>query len=108
MSPKVITLQPAGIFDGTKADDFRQQINAALESDADLILLDCQHLNFIDSSGLGVLVVALKAVRAAGRQLFLCSINHQIKTLFELTDTYQLFDIYEDRTAFETMLSEQS
>ena len=101
MTPKVTTLQPTGIFDGTQADHFGQQIDAALESGAAMILVDCQSLNFVDSSGLGILVVALKTVRAANGQLFLCSINHQIEMLLDLTDTRQLFQIYDDRLAFE-------
>lgn len=101
MSPLVTTLQPTGTFDGTQAPEFRQQISDALEADAELILIDFQNVSFMDSSGLGLLVVALKTVRAADRQLFLCSINAQLEMLFDLTDTRQLFQIYPDRSAFE-------
>lgn len=55
----------------------------------------------MDSSGLGALVLALKSVRAAERQLALCSLNRQVKTLFQLTEIAQVFQIYEDRQQFE-------
>jgi anti-anti-sigma factor len=44
-----------------------------------MVLIDFQDVTFMDSSGLGALVLALKTVRAAGGKLFICSVNEQIK-----------------------------
>jgi anti-anti-sigma factor len=54
----------------------------------------------MDSSGLGALVLALKGVRAAGSKLFVCSINEQIKILFELTSMDRVFEIFENQEKF--------
>lgn len=101
MSSHVEVIQPTGIFDGTQAPRFRQEVETAIADGADVILVDLQTVSFMDSSGLGALVVALKAVRASGGRLFLCSVNQQIKTLFELTSMDQVFVIMADRTEFE-------
>jgi anti-anti-sigma regulatory factor len=40
-------------------------------------------------------------VRAAGSKLFICSINEQIKMLFELTSMDRVFEIFPTREDFE-------
>lgn len=106
MSPIVKVVQPSGILDGTKAGQFRQEISQLVESNVDIVLIDFQDVTFMDSSGLGALVLALKTVRAAGSKLFICSVNEQIKMLFELTSMDRVFEIFANREEFEnTVLS---
>lgn len=101
MSPVVKVVQPSGILDGTKAGHFRQEISSLMESNVDIVLIDFQDVTFMDSSGLGALVLALKTVRAAGGKLFICSVNEQIKMLFELTSMDRVFEIFPSREDFE-------
>jgi anti-sigma B factor antagonist len=96
---KVIT--PQGILDGTKATDFRSQIDRSVNEGAKIILVDFTDVTFMDSSGLGALVLALKTIRGAGLKMFVCSINDQIKMLFELTSMDRVFEIFTDRQEFE-------
>lgn len=102
MSPVVKIIQPSGILDGTKANQFRQDISDLVEGGADIVLIDFADITFMDSSGLGALVLALKTVRAAGSQLFVCSINEQIRILFELTSMDRVFEIFPNREAFNS------
>jgi anti-anti-sigma factor len=101
MNPVVKVVQPSGILDGTKAGQFRQEITNLVESNVDIVLIDFKDVTFMDSSGLGALVLALKTVRAAGSKLFICSINEQIKMLFELTSMDRVFEIFPTREDFE-------
>lgn len=101
MSANVITIQPDHILDGVTGIALRQEVTAAIAAGADIILVDCQNIKFMDSSGLGALVLALKAIRTAERQLALCSLNQQVRTLFQLTEIAQVFHIYENRYQFE-------
>ncbi|BAU65825.1 anti-sigma-factor antagonist [Stanieria sp. NIES-3757] len=101
MSSVIEIIEPTGILDGTKAQEFRQKINESIESGADIILVDFNNVTFMDSSGLGALVLSLKSVRAAGAKLFLCSINEQIRMLFELTSMDRVFEIFPSREDVE-------
>ncbi|MFB8788456.1 MAG: STAS domain-containing protein [Potamolinea sp.] len=101
MSPVVKVVQPSGILDGTKAGHFRQEISSLMESNVDIVLIDFQDVSFMDSSGLGALVLALKTVRAAGGKLFICSVNEQIKMLFELTSMDRVFEIFPSQEDFK-------
>jgi len=101
MSETVSVLQPSGILDSTKVESFRQQVDEALAAGADIILVDLQDISFIDSSGLGALVVVLKKVRAVDRRMYICSVNDQVRMLFELTSMDQVFNVLADRAEFE-------
>ena len=100
MSLNVKTVCPTGILDSTKADYFRQTINQLLAAEVDVILINLRDVTFVDSSGLGTLVVVLKQVRSLNRRLCLCSINDQVKMLFDLTSMDKVFEVYEDEEAF--------
>jgi anti-sigma B factor antagonist len=101
MSSQVKIVRPQGILDGTKAAHFRQDISDLIQENAQVILIDFRNVTFMDSSGLGALVLSLKTVRAAGAQLFLCSINDQIQMLFELTSMDRVFEVFENQEEFE-------
>ncbi len=100
MSSDIQVIEPIGILDSTKAEEFRQSVEDLLQNGAETILVDLKDITFIDSSGLGTLVVMLKKIRGLNRSLCLCSINDQVRMLFELTSMDRVFEIYEDRQAF--------
>lgn len=104
MLPKIKVLKPEGIFDGIKANQFRQEINQLISQEVIYILVDLKKVTFMDSSGLGGLVQALKAIRGVNGRLFLISLSDQINMLFELTNMTQVFEIIQDKSELETKL----
>lgn len=97
-------IEPSGIIDSTKTTSFRQEISEQVNAGANVIVIDFKKVTFMDSSGLGALVLALKTVRAAGGNLVICSINEQIKMLFELTSIDRVFRIFPNREEFKKKL----
>ena len=104
MNSVVQIIEPEGILDGTKAADFHHQIEQSVESGVHTILVDFSNVTFMDSSGLGALVRAFKTLKIAEVEFFLCSINDQIKMLFELTSMDDYFSILGDREEFNKQL----
>lgn len=104
MNSTVKVLQPDGILDSTKGGEFREEINKLVDAGAKTVLVDFQKVTFMDSSGLGALVLALKTVRAAGGKLFICSINEQVKMLFELTSMDRVFQIFDNQDDFNNKI----
>ena len=104
MSPVIKVIQPNGILDSTMAQQFRQEISEVLRSGAEIVLIDFKDVTFMDSSGLGALVLALKTVRAANGKLFICSINEQIRMLLELTSMDRVFQIFASRDEFNSSI----
>jgi anti-anti-sigma factor len=107
MNLNVKVVQPSGLLDSTRAFQFREEINEYVANNAEIIIVDFQDVTFMDSSGLGALVMALKTVRTAGGQIFVCSINEQIRLLFELTNMDRIFDIFPNREELEKHLFRQ-
>ncbi|MBW4666995.1 MAG: STAS domain-containing protein [Cyanomargarita calcarea GSE-NOS-MK-12-04C] len=100
MMHQVKIFQPNGILDATRSQEFRENISEVLESGAKIVLVDFQNVTFMDSSGLGALVLAFKALRAADTKLVICSINEQIRILFELTGMDKVFEVFINQDDF--------
>lgn len=105
MDSAIKIVQPSGILDSTQAPKFRQEISDYIQNNAKIIIIDFQDVTFMDSSGLGALVMSFKTIRAAGSQLFLCSINDQIRMLFELTSMDRVFEIFPNREELEKKIA---
>jgi anti-anti-sigma factor len=88
-------VKPSGLLDGIQAPHFRQNIEAMLAEGSLHIVVDLGETSFIDSSGLGAMVAALKRVRAVGGDLYLCGMNRQVQMVFELTSMDRAFTIYD-------------
>ncbi len=100
MNSSVKVLQPSGMLASNQVHQFRLMIDEAIQTEADTVLVDLKHVNFMDSSGLGALVNGLKAARSAGKRLCVCSISDQIRILFELTSMDRVFEIFASQDDF--------
>ena len=60
-----------------------------------LVVVDLTDVDFIDSTGLGVLIGALKRVRTHGGDLALVCSERRILKVFEITGLDQVFSIHE-------------
>src|ERR1700677_3975074 len=63
------------------------------------IVLDLSGVEFLDSSGLGVLVNYLKRVLAAGGQIRLVVTNRAVRQAIEITRLDTVFAVYDDLDA---------
>jgi anti-anti-sigma factor len=104
MSSVVKIFQPSGILDGIQGAQLRREITSTVETGVEIVLLDFQDITFINSSGLGTLLAALKAVRATGGNIFICSINQQVKMVFEMTKMERIFKVFDNRDEFKTAI----
>jgi anti-sigma B factor antagonist len=89
-----------GTLDRTRFHEIQQTIVALEIQLGDVALVDLTHVNFMDSSGLSALIMALKEVRAAGGDLCICAPQPQVQILLDLLSMEQVFKIFPDRQAF--------
>jgi anti-anti-sigma factor len=95
-------LRPSGFIDAENGMLLRHTVGDVIALKAQDILIDCTQVEFMDSSGFGCLVSALKRVREQGRQLFLFGLRSQLRTVLELTGTdraFLVFPTYDDCVA---------
>ena len=104
MSKSSKILEPIGLIDNAGGTQLRREVSELLDADIEAILIDFANISFMDSSGLGAIVTILQRVRTKGANLYLCSLNDQVKMIMELTKMDKVFDILPDRTAFDRTL----
>jgi anti-sigma B factor antagonist len=61
------------------------------------VVIDCTHLDYISSSGLRVLLMALKKAENLNSILALCSMQACIQEVFRISAFDTIFQIYADR-----------
>ena len=87
-------IKPVGDIDLSKSADLRAVIKIAIESSVDLIVIDLQHVNYMDSSGVATLIEGLQLSRTIYKELVLCSLTKNVEAVIQLSKLDQIFDIY--------------
>ena len=96
----VQVLQPSGILNADLGGSIRDQVCAALARNASVVLINMEAISFMDSSGFGSLVMALKRCKEAGCRLALGRLNSQVRLVLELTGTDRVFELVDDCEGF--------
>ena len=81
----------SGEIDVAAAPMLREQLVTLLSAGTDHLVVDLEQVDFIDSTGLGVLVGALRRARAAGGDLRLVCTNHRLLKVFAVTGLDEVF-----------------
>jgi anti-sigma B factor antagonist len=79
---------------GETADAFRARVDAIIGKSKGALVLDLEALEYIDSTGVGTLVGALKKFQAAGRQIILSSPQRRVLAGLRVTHLDTLFPIH--------------
>ncbi len=90
---RITTLTLSGELDLLSSPALEQELERAHASDCDVILLDLRELEFMDSTGLHVLVDAHQREQDAGRSLVLTKPSEQVQRLLDLTGVAELIRI---------------
>ena len=72
---------PAGLIDGGQSR----------------VLMDLGRVGYIDSSGMGAMVAAMKQARALGGDVRLCALQDDVRGIFELTRLARAMSIHTTR-----------
>lgn len=90
-----LVLRPYGEIDIATVGPFRASVLAALADEPPALLFDLRDVTFLDSSGLSVLVVALKAQRSREAVVALVNPRSIVKRALELVGLDLLLDLSE-------------
>ena len=92
----------AQVLGGNDALAFNATINELLTIDISTLIVDCKHVELMNSSGLGMLVSAFTLFKNANKKLVLVNISDKINNLFRITHLDKVLTIHKD---IETALS---
>lgn len=92
----VSILEPSGSFDAYNAPAIRQWFEKAITHQPVCIIINLKEVSFMDSTGLSILVQALKRTREWQGDVRLCCLQQPVRIIFELTRLDRVFEIYND------------
>lgn len=80
-----------GEIDIYNAPDLKDKLHKLIEQQPGNIVLDCQNLTYIDSTGLGVLISALRRVKEYDGQITITNLKPYIRKIFVITGLDKIF-----------------
>jgi anti-anti-sigma factor len=83
-----------GRLDTTNYSILEKKLMDMIDSHHDKILVDCAKMDYVSSSGLRILLMALKKITMAKGKFVLCSLQENIREIFEISGFTNIFEIY--------------
>jgi anti-sigma B factor antagonist len=90
----VCTVHVAGEVDVYTSPSLKTALVSAVADGCSTVIVDLDRVGFIDSSGLGVLVGALRRAREADADLRIVSGREAVVKIFRITGLDRVFPIY--------------
>lgn len=87
-------IEVEGEIDVYTAPKFREAVVAAIDAGHTRLVIDIEKVAFLDSTGLGVLVGALKRVRADGGSLDIICTSDRLLRIFSITGLDKVFGLH--------------
>lgn len=84
-----------GEVDIHTAASLRERLVEVIDGGADQVVVDLRGVDFLDSTGLGVLIGALKRLRLAGGDLVLVCDSEKLLKVFRITALDRVFALHD-------------
>lgn len=92
-------------IDITNSTSFGLEIGKILEQNCDF-LVNLENIGFMDSSGLGKFIEAIRIVKEKDRKIAFYKINNAVKVLFAMVNLSQITILCDSREEAEARLSQ--
>jgi len=83
------------LMGGPEADEFRSIIDKAIMDEKNKVVIDMGRVNWMNSSGLGMLMNALTNLRSSGGDLKLANLSERTRRPIQITRLDSVFDEYD-------------
>ncbi|MFC4599139.1 anti-sigma F factor antagonist [Cohnella hongkongensis] len=92
----ILIVRLRGELDHHTADVVRFKMeDAILRGRCDHVVLSLKNLQFMDSSGLGVILGRYKLIKSRGGKMVVCDIQPSVNRLFELSGLFKILTFYD-------------
>jgi len=91
----VVTVQ-VEFLDANNSRAFKEKMLVLLAG-LTQVVLDLEHVQFIDSSGCGALLTCLKKLSESGGDLKICCVSRPVRALFDLVRMQRIMDVCKTR-----------
>ena len=92
----VMVLHLSGkIMGGPDHDKFHGEIKTLIADGYVDILLNMSKVNWINSTGLGILITGYHSIKAAEGTMRICNVKERVLSIFYISQLENIFDVYE-------------
>jgi anti-sigma B factor antagonist len=90
----VTVVAPTGRLDVAGAPALKDAISEVVKNGPPRVVIDMEGISFVDSTGLGSVIAALKQIRSSQGDLRLAAPNQQVRVVLELTTLDRVFPYF--------------
>ena len=90
----ITVVAPTGRLDVAGAPALKDVMSGLADNGLPKVVIDMEGVSFVDSTGLGSVIAALKQVRNRQGELRLAAPNQQVRVVLELTTLDRVFPYY--------------
>ena len=94
---ELTVVAPRGDLDMATVGEMRRTLAGLIDGGQSRLVMDLGGVGYMDSSGMGALVAAMKQARAAGGDVRLCALQDDVRSIFELTRLARAISIHPTR-----------
>lgn len=92
--PGIFVVAPIGSIDTASNPIFQEKMDAVLQQNPDLILFDMEFADYINSSGIRVLLKTKKAMKQRGGKIAFINLQPQIKKVFDILNALPSMKVF--------------
>lgn len=101
----LVILAPRSRLDTATAPELERTAAETIDGGIRKLIIDLSQVEYVSSAGLRVLLVAAKRLKGEEGHLGICSLNVQVKEVFELSGLTTLINCYESLADAEAALA---
>ncbi|PPF25447.1 anti-anti-sigma factor [Rathayibacter sp. AY1G1] len=94
-APDIAVLRGEGRLNAASAPELRSAVRRAIDEGSPRIVVELSAVTFMDSSGLGALVGALKTARQAGGDLRIAAPSEQVVMVLQLSNLDRVLTLFD-------------
>lgn len=94
-----------GYLDASTSSVLDEHIQECLNNDSYVVIIDCEHLSYISSAGLGIFMKHIDAIRKQGGDIVFCCMQKPVFTVFDLLGFPILYRIVADKSSAMSLFS---
>ena len=83
----------SGEVDLYSANELKEELNIAIEEHKEDLKIDLQNLDYIDSTGLGILIGVLKRLQQAQKDIYIVNSKQNVRKIFTITGLDKIFKV---------------
>jgi anti-sigma B factor antagonist len=84
----------SGRLDTTNYSILEKKLMDMIANQQDRIIVECSHMDYVSSSGLRILLMALKKITQQKGKFVLCGLQENIREIFEISGFTNIFEIH--------------